>query len=311
MAGGQDHLPHLKPRLQTADEKDVEKSYLGVRLDALKHSQNPDGGWGYFSGKQSWLEPTAYAALALHGDASADRAWALILRWQGQDGGWRPSSDVAIANWGTALCVTIATARGEFGEPFRKGVKWLLGSAGQESRLLNRMAAKVGLLKSERDLNLKGWPWKPGTSSWVEPTAHTLVALKLASAKFASKELDERVRLGEAQLSGVRSKDGGWNYGSRAALGIDLPSYPETTALALVGLQGRGEIAAHLGEAAKMARETKSPLARAWLAIALRVNGAEPPAATGEVTPDVLITALEALGAAEGNHAFLRTGGAR
>src|SRR6185295_2777800 len=71
---------------------------------------------------------------------------------------------------------------------------------------------------------------KPGTSSWVEPTAHTLVALKRASSKFESKELDERVRLGEAQLAGVRSKDGGWNYGSRAALGIELPSSPDTMA---------------------------------------------------------------------------------
>ena len=44
--------------------------------------------------------------------------------------------------------------------------------------------------------------------------------------------------MGEAQLMDVRSRDGGWNYGSPAALGVDLPSYPETTALALVALQG-------------------------------------------------------------------------
>ena len=48
--------------------------------------------------------------------------------------------------------------------------------------------------------------------------------------------------MGEAQLMDVRSRDGGWNYGSPAALGVDLPSYPETTALALVGLQGRGDL---------------------------------------------------------------------
>jgi len=172
-------------------------------------------------------------------------------------------------------------------------------------------AARIGLFKPERDLNLKGWPWKPGTSSWVEPTAHTLVALKRSAAKFASSDLNDRVRLGEAQLANVRGKDGGWNYGSRAALEIDLPSYPETTALALVGLQGRHEISSYLGEAVKMAAETKLPLAQAWLAIALRVNATEPPAPGGDLIPDVMITALEALGAAEGNHAFLRTGGAR
>lgn len=287
----------------------MENSYLGVRLEALRRSQNPDGGWGYFAGKQSWLEPTAYAALALHGDPTADRAWSLLSRWQRADGGWRPSAEVALANWGTALCVTIATVRGEFGEPFQQGVKWLLGSAGVESSFVNRTAARLGILKAERDLNLKGWPWKPGTSSWVEPTAHSLVALKRASARAGSKDLNDRVRLGEAQLIGVRSKDGGWNYGSRAALGVELPSYPETTGLALVGLQGRSETAPFLGEAVKLAGETKSPLAKAWLAIGLRLNGVEPPPPSGDVTPDLLITALEALGTAEGNHKFLRTGG--
>jgi hypothetical protein len=289
----------------------VENSYLGVRLDALRRSQNPDGGWPYFAGKQSWLEPTAYAAMALHGEAAVDRAWALLSRWQGKDGGWRPSAEVAIANWGTALCVTIATVRGEFGEPFQKGVKWLLGSVGVESNFVNRAAAKIGLLKAERDLNLKGWPWKPGTSSWVEPTAHSLVALKRAASKISSDDLSERVRLGEAQLLGIRGADGGWNYGSRAALGVDLPTYPETTALALVGLQGRAEIATFLKTGTQIAVETKSPLAKAWLTIALRLNGAELPEGRGEVTPDVLITALEALGAPGGNYAFLKTGGGR
>ena len=47
-------------------------SYLQARLETLRRSQNPDGGWGYFARKASWLEPTAYAALALHGEPAAD-----------------------------------------------------------------------------------------------------------------------------------------------------------------------------------------------------------------------------------------------
>ena len=46
-------------------------------------------------------------------------------------------------------------------------------------------AGKVGLLNPGRNLSLKGWPWKEGTSSWVEPTAHTLIALKKAYALVA------------------------------------------------------------------------------------------------------------------------------
>ena len=52
----------------------------------LRQTQNADGGWGYFPGKQSWLEPTFYAAVALAGEAGADRAWALLKTWQNADG---------------------------------------------------------------------------------------------------------------------------------------------------------------------------------------------------------------------------------
>ena len=284
-------------------------SYLASRLGILRRTQNPDGGWPYFPGKQSWLEPTAYAALALEGEPAADRAWALLSSWQGPDGSWRPSAEVQIAHWDTALCVTIAAVRGEFGDPFRRGVDWLLHSAGVESSMVNRFAAKVGLLDAERDLSLKGWPWKPNTSSWVEPTAHALVALKKASPKVLKPELVERVTMGEAQLLDVRCRDGGWNYGSPAARGVDLPSYPETTALAMLGLQGRAGLGRSLDLAGQMARETPSGMARAWLTIALRLHdGTAPPPLSREPSADILITALEALGAEEGNYTFFKTG---
>jgi hypothetical protein len=282
--------------------------------------QNADGGWGYFPGKQSWLEPTAYAALALHSEPAADRAWKLIESWQLRDGGWRPAADVQIPNWTTALCVTMATLRGEFGVPFQKGVDWLLGSWGVESRLVNRMAVKIGRLEADRDLSLKGWPWKPNTSSWVEPTAHTIVALKQASSKLSSKyrsEIRERLRMGEAQLLDVRCRDGGWNYGSRAVMGGDLPSYPETTALALLGLQGHADLSQSLERASQMARDQQqengakevnapSPLARAWLRLALRLHGVKVELPLGTPLRDVVVTAIDAIGAG-GNYQVFGT----
>ena len=286
------------------------ESFLDVRLDALRRAQNPDGGWGYFPGKSSWLEPTAYAALALHGQPAGDRAWALLSSWQSPDGGWRPCSSVNVASWGPSLCVTIAIARKEWGGPLQKGVEWLVGSSGVESRMVNRIAARIGLLKSERDIGLKAWPWKPETSGWVEPTVHALVALKQASPRMSSSDLRERVRMGEAELMNVRSRDGGWNYGSPAALGVDLPSYPETTALALVGLQGQSGLGSAFDVAARQLQETPSPLARAWLTIALRLHGMKPQELSGELTGDLMITAVEALAAADGNYALMRTGGA-
>ena len=282
-------------------------SYLPVRLEFLRRSQNPDGGWGYFPGKTSWLEPTAYAALALHGEPAADRAWKLLSSWQMPDGGWQPSVGVKVSTWGTSLCATIAMARKEWGAPLQKGIAWLVGSSGVESDWLSVLVARTGLVKTERDVSLKSWPWKPGNSGWVEPTVHALVALKMASSKISSSDLRDRVRIGEAQLLDVRSRDGGWNYGSPAALGVDLPSYPETTALALLGLQGHVDLGKAFDLAQRQIGETPSPLARAWLTIAMRLHGVKALDLMGPPGGDLMITAVEALAAPEGNFRFMQT----
>jgi hypothetical protein len=294
----------------SADGTRVPEAYLTARLATLRATQNHDGGWGYFPGKESWLEPTAYAAMALHGDPASGRAWQLISSWQQADGSWKPSAKVGMSSWATSLCVLIAMARGEWGDPFQKGVSWLLGSSGVESDLLNRIVVAIGMVKAERNMSLKGWPWKPGTSSWVEPTSHALVALRKAAVKVSSNELRERVRIGQKQLLDCRSNDGGWNYGSPEALGVNLPSYPETTALALVGLQGTKGLDGAFDVAAKMTRATPSPLARAWLTIAMRLHGVPVDEPSGALSPDIMITAIEALSSADGNWKLMQTEGA-
>ena len=288
-------------------------SYLGDRVNVLRQAQNEDGGWGYFPNKTSWLEPTIYCALALHGSRESDRAWALIKNWQNPDGGFRPSAEVEISHSATALCVSAAVGRGETGEVLHKGVGWLLGTSGNESEMYKRVILRIGrvfgLVQDQRDFSMKGWPWKPDTASWVEPTSHALVALKQAAlkqSKIDSTELRERVRLGEGMLMDVRATDGGWNYGNRTARGEDLRSYPETTGIALVGLQGRKDLGTSFDLAKTMLGETSSPLARAWLTIAMRVNGLAAEEETGEPSNDILITALEALGASGGNYRLLQ-----
>ena len=276
----------------------------------LRETQNADGGWGYFAGKQSWLEPTFYAAVALQGETAADRAWELLKSWQGADGGWRPSADVQVPGWGTSLCVTLAQSRGETGEPFQKGVQWLLNSKEVELALWKRLLFRTKLFGApDRNLDLTGWPWKPGQVSWVEPNVHAIVALKQASLKVTSSRLLDRIRMGEAELLDVRCADGGWNYGSHAALQVDLVAFPETTALALIGLQGHPDLGKSLDLAARMAAETPSPLARAWLTIALRLHGAAVPQSTVEIasSPETMIAALNII--AEEKPQFFRTGG--
>ena len=124
-------------------------------------------------------------------------------------------------------------------------------------------------------------------------------------------ELSERVRSGEALLLDVRCKDGGWNYGSAWTLGEDQRSYPETTALALLGLQGRAEAASSVDLAKTWLQDTPSSMARAWITIALRLHGVAVPDVLnpleGPGSPDLMVVALEALGVPDGNYGLLKT----
>ncbi|HTS51006.1 MAG TPA: hypothetical protein VMH05_23830 [Bryobacteraceae bacterium] len=291
--------------------------YLGSRLEFLRASQNQDGGWGYFPGKQSWLEPTAYAMLALHAapgsDAASDRAWQLVRSWELADGSVRPGVEIADGTWVTALLVTLACIRQVHDENVARSVGWLLRVVGAEHNLLMRSFSYFNLLKTKLDVSHEGWPWRDGNASWIEPTALTLVALKKAARHFPSAELDRRVREGEELVLARRCSDGGWNCGNPNVLNFDLPSYPESTGLALVGLQGRNakELAAPLEVGRRFRAETKSSLAKAWLAIALRLHGQNPgtQAEDAWASSDILLAALEALAHPEGNYRLLGTGG--
>ncbi|MGH9662636.1 MAG: prenyltransferase/squalene oxidase repeat-containing protein [Bryobacteraceae bacterium] len=276
-------------------------AYAAARRDFLRSVQNPDGGWGFFPGKQSWLEPTAYATLALHGDAAADRAWRLVRSWQLPDGSWPASAQAREPHWTTALAITLHTARKVHDDPFRRGVQWLLGVNGTENSWAFRVANFIRPHVVEIDPSFKAWPWRPGTSSWVEPTAHSLVALRRAAPAYGAGAVADRIRDGERMLLERRCSDGGWNYGNRRVLGHTLPSYPETTAVALYGLAGNrsGDVAAAVKRARGLLDETRSPLAKAWLALALRTHGISLPAPAGDPSPDILVAALETL-AAEG-----------
>ncbi len=54
-------------------------------LTALIAARNPDGGWPYYAGKTSRLEPTAWALLALH--AAGERvSLDPLLAWPRRDG---------------------------------------------------------------------------------------------------------------------------------------------------------------------------------------------------------------------------------
>jgi len=294
--------------------------YLESRLEFLRASQNPDGGWSYFPGKGSWLEPTTYAMLALHGtglrpetEAMLDRAWKLVRSWQLADGSFRPGGEVGDGTWVTALAVTLASVRGVNDASVRASVDWLLRVVGAEHNVYTRVGSFFHLIKANLDVSHEGWPWREGNASWIEPTVHTLIALKKVAGVYRTSEVEHRVLDGENLILSRRCSDGGWNYGTPNVLYFDLPSYPETTALALLGLDERNEreYAGALDLGRRFRAETKSSLGKAWLQIALRCHGKDvaAPAESVWASADVMLASLEALGHPDGNYKLFGAGG--
>jgi hypothetical protein len=263
------------------------------------------------------MEPTVYALLALLGKPGAqsavDRAWRLLLSWQARDGSWRPGTSVPEGTWVTALGVLAACGLNSLDGPGTRGINWLVEVSGEESRWTVRVMSYFHFLQTDVNVNHRGWPWRPGTSAWIEPTALTLLALKKSLERRRNSAVAARVRDGEELILSRRDHDGGWNSGNPNVLKYDLPSYPETTALALLGLQGRSreELAAPIEAARRFSAACKSSLANAWMTIAFRCYEEPLPVLpekdyTGN--PDILLCAIQALGVAGGNYHLLKTG---
>jgi hypothetical protein len=273
---------------------------LDQRIAFLEAAQNRDGGWGYFPGKSSWLEPTVYvlSALRTHSPgAITDPAWKFVRGLQLPCGAWAPSSTVPEPHWTTSLCIGLYSAAGIHDEGFDRGLAWLLEQKGDESGFPFRLGQWLHPGIVDFDPTLNGWPWWPGTSSWVEPTAHALMALKRPSPSRGNPELQRRVALGERMLLNRRCRDGGWNHGDKRVLRVDQPSYPESTAIALLALIDVPslDLSDSVRKAAEFRKETKSPLARAWLRICLQAYGSDLPPDDSVLIQDTLVTALEVI----------------
>jgi hypothetical protein len=83
---------------------------------------------------------------------------------------------------------------------------------------------------------VRGWSWTPFTFGWIEPTSRALLALQVLRPS-ATAEIEDAVKL----LADRACVGGGWNYGNREVWEKELEPFAQTTALALIGLQGAGE----------------------------------------------------------------------
>lgn len=181
----------------------------------LAGTRNHDGGFGARAGQPSEAEPTALAALAL----DDERASAWLAGHQRPDGSFAVEAGPYVNDSATALAALA------------------LGSGPEGERALDHLESTRARRVPSTDAipiapSAIGWAWATGTSSWVEPTARALWALRVARPTSAAAE-DAVAFLRDRETVG-----GGWNYGNRVVLDEELPPFAQSTAVALIGLRG-------------------------------------------------------------------------
>jgi len=198
----------------------------------LLRLRNADGGWGYYPGKNSRLEPTCWALLATSAGESSAPDTEVLQRWP-RHGEWMADVPGAPVNYAfNALAALVLQA-----DPATR-------PAG--IRLAGRLAEVRGLALKSSDVapvngTLQAWPWIDATFSWVEPTTLCLLLLKKLRPHLPADLTRERIDTAERMLIDRSCAEGGWNYGSSRVYRQDLHPYVPTTALGLLAMQDRRE----------------------------------------------------------------------
>jgi hypothetical protein len=181
----------------------------------LREARSTDGGFGPRPGQPSEPEPTALATIAL--DDMDGRAW--LGEHQAGDGSVSFDAASVVNDSSTAF----AAIGFEAGNERERALDHLEGTLGRTYR----STAAV-----PHDASFRGWAWTEDTAGWVDPTSRATLALRLLRPD-APAIADGLGLLGDRETVG-----GGWNYGNRVVFGDDLWPYAQTTAVALLALQG-------------------------------------------------------------------------
>lgn len=247
----------------------------------IQADQHSSGAWGFQAGMPS-TELTALCLLALRAasgpPASIHRGEEWLRSIQRSDGGWPPYTNIDESTWLTSVAVLALGFNQAYNDD--RGVAWLVGQTGRESSFVYRLRTTLLGGTQVLDDGVAGWPWYPGTATWVSPTSYSLLALSAAQRRTPRAEVAERINQGRRYLLVRVCHDGGWNHGSSRALGYDSDSYPETTGLALAALHGyqSQEVTSGIAAARRHLDDCRSLNGLAWLMLGLLSHGESVPA---------------------------------
>ena len=255
----------------------------------LTTSAQRDGGWSYYAGKSSRVEPTCWALLALHESWEDAASWprfaAPHLEWlaaaQSSDGLLRDQPESPANFTANGIAALVCAQFRTWGPAVLAGRSRDAAEAAtgpDMPRLLNVLISAKGVAVDGADVRqnnrLQGWPWMADTFSWLEPTAWCVLALKKSGARSAGAAA--RIDEGEKLILNRTCESGGWNYGNASVIGQDLRPYVPTTALALIALQDHRsavEVERSVGWLREARLKEPSAMALALTAIWLRLYG--------------------------------------
>jgi len=270
------------PPVRTTTPLGFSMSDIRSELAAILLSrQLPCGGWVALAGSsQPALEPTTLSFLALGTEfnrAARDHARQFLLGNQNPNGSWPAFlGDDKEGSWVTSL-VLIALREIVEDTPARlKGFAWLSKSAGRESNWLWKWKFRTTDRHVQFDPDKFGWPWLPGTNSWVVPTASAILAIRGLPCTCGIESIDFRLQKGIEMLLDRVCPDGGWNAGNGVVYGVRVAPHPDDTAIALLSLTSQARepaVQKSVDWLEQAAPRLAAPWSLAWAVLALTAYG--------------------------------------
>jgi hypothetical protein len=178
------------------------------------------------------IEETALGALALRSAGAKPDA---LLRAQQPSGAWSAFPGAGPPNaFHTALALLALKV---FPAPAIKAsadraFSWLSDLQGYENHWLWKWKFRFFDRQVRFDPTKSGWPWIPGTISWVAPTALAVLAFR------AWRRESSRLSTAAEMLTDRACLHGGWNAGNSVVFGVGLDPHPDFTVMALLALRG-------------------------------------------------------------------------
>ena len=210
----------------------------------LLGAQNEDGGWGFYPNSESRVESTCWALRALQNspvhvvEDHLRSAQQYLLLAQLGNGSWPAAPEEKTGSWVTSLTCSVLSHDKDCNSSVSAGLEWLCQDYPRDSAPWRRFFQKLHPKSrvADHDDSFRGWGWTPRTSSWIEPSAFAIQALRDCPSEWRPAESAQRLELAVGVLYDRMCPKGGWNCGNPRVYGVDGEPLVLPTGWALLAL---------------------------------------------------------------------------